>query len=63
MYNLDSQGYPAEGAPLPMYLDEDYPTVCTLCYQMYMALVTENKAYWQTVRVKRPRPDQWSDYS
>ena len=62
MYNLDSEGKPAPGAPLPNYLDEEHPEVCTLCYQLHSVFTSE---YWKT-KINpplRPLVDAWAEYS
>ena len=62
MYNLDASGRPAPGAPLPNYLDEEHPEVCTLCYQMHSVLTAE---HWKA-KVTSPRVskvDAWAEYS
>ena len=62
MYNLDAEGRPAEGAPLPNYLDAEHPEVCSLCYQTHSIFTSP---YWQkAVPVQRlPRADEWAEYS
>jgi hypothetical protein len=50
------------GAPIPLYLNEDYPTVCSLCYEMHRALDTADKAYWRDLpknkfAIVRPDPN------
>ena len=62
MYNIDAEGRPVEGAPLPNYLDAEHPEVCTLCYQTHAVFTSP---YWQT-KVTSPRVskvDAWAEYS
>lgn len=52
MYNLDAHGYPAAGAPIPRYLDDAFPAVCSVCFEMHRALSTIQSDYW-----KEPVPE------
>lgn len=47
MYNKDPRGYPCMGAPIPLYLSEEYSAVCSLCYDMYRALEQADTTYWK----------------
>jgi hypothetical protein len=38
MYNLTESGQPAAGAPLPHYLDQTRPKVCSLCHFLHRGL-------------------------
>jgi hypothetical protein len=60
MYNLDPSGKPARGAPLPNYLDEEHPKVCSLCYQTHTIF---SSPYWRA-KIDAPRVtvDAWAEY-
>lgn len=47
MYNLDSKGYPSQGAPIPLYVSQEYPTVCSLCYEMNVVFERADSSYWK----------------
>lgn len=47
MYNLDAEGYPAPGAPLPRFWDTEHTRVCLACYGMVLPLATQE--YWKAL--------------
>jgi hypothetical protein len=63
MYNLDADRYPAPGAPYPVYLNNRFPEVCNVCYEMYMTVQRAGK-YWNemTSTSDYVRPDPFSEY-
>jgi hypothetical protein len=47
IYNIDENGYPRPGAPLPLWGGIKFSQVCSLCFEMQSALNTEkNSGYW-----------------
>lgn len=44
IYNVDEQGYPAAGAPMPHYWNVSKPAVCAVCYALGNNLATNE--YW-----------------
>lgn len=60
IYNLDSDGHPAPGAPLPKYGGPDHPEICTLCFQMNSVIesslfpdINVHPVYWKALH------DRW----
>jgi len=62
IYNLD-RGYPAPGAPSPKFFNHDWQKVCTLCFQLGMAV--RESTYFKAAhdlwierrnRVRNPNP-------
>lgn len=47
IYNLDGNGRPAPGAPLPKYGGPDHKEVCSVCFQMKLTL--DSSIYWKSL--------------
>lgn len=51
LYNLDNEGYPTDGSPIPNFVDGDFKQVCSLCYS-----IARNKGfdtdYWRELHRK-----------
>lgn len=50
MFNVDEKGYPAPGAPTPLFVSVCYPKVCSLCWTLDLQLSV--KGYWQKIEVE-----------
>lgn len=46
MYAIDARGYPCFGAPVPMYIDQQYAEICSVCFEMHRALDKADPNYW-----------------
>lgn len=62
MHNIDPRGYATQGAPLPVFVSDEYPQVCNVCYEMYSALA-KNKSYWDFGYPKPVKSDSWAEFS
>lgn len=48
MYNVDEKRDPAPGAPTSKWFSDEYKRCCSVCYQMLLNLIGEDrKGYWQ----------------
>lgn len=62
MYNLDPRGYPKQGAPIPLYVNNDHKAVCSLCYELHSALDKADWTYWTALprnKFFRLEPDRY----
>jgi len=48
MYNVDEAGKPIPGAPRAYYVDETYPRLCNVCYDMLQSI--KENSYMQGVQ-------------
>jgi len=53
MYLKDRKGYPKAGAPPAKFVSAQYDRVCSLCWDMYMAISC--RSYWKNLH------DLWKD--
>lgn len=50
----DGQIVPRQGAPLPLWANKTFPSVCAVCYEMYSALDKIKSGYWRDSTSSKP---------
>lgn len=50
MYLKDKNGNPAKGAPPAKFISSTYDRVCSLCWEMWMAI--SGKSYWESLHTQ-----------
>ncbi len=53
---IDGGVYPVSGAPLSKFISVRYPKACTMCFQMYAILNTEE--YWKDVQAEEDKKNR-----
>lgn len=57
IYNLDKNGHPAPGAPIPHFVSLEYQRVCSACHALIPPI---DRDYWRTLhRQWQERQEEW----